>query len=210
LIHHFCNRTEHSWYVSIDPEWAGDWFNQHGISSLFDDFDAAVELITDRHGEAWASLADRRVYEIHYQAVRIYGMLHARWICQPRGMAQMKLKVDDGVFGQCPRFACHGTNALPMGETLTVRRHTAKLFCPRCRDIYRTPSGVPVDGAHFGPAFPHMFLCEFTMFDKSAEFAPFEVRAFGFKVHRPPAARVPAHATNRHDEEVPLPRASGV
>ncbi|OHT03004.1 Casein kinase II regulatory subunit family protein [Tritrichomonas foetus] len=200
-IRQFCKLNP--WYVQIDNDWAGDWFNQYGIASNFDEFDAAVELMTDSHSADWARYSEEKICVIHQQAMKIYGMLHARWICQPKGMAAMKDKYEKGIYGKCIRYGCSGTHLLPMGTTFTLRRHSAKLFCPKCNDIYRAPDSIVLDGAHFGPAFPHMFLYEYKQFDKTAEFEPFEIKAFGFKIHRNPHSRFPVHMKNRYDQENP-------
>jgi casein kinase II subunit beta len=200
-ITQFCQEPANSWYVPIDVDWAADWFNQHGISNHFDNFDEAIELIADRQSSKWESFTDEQIRDIHTQALRIYGLLHARWICQPRGMSLMKEKYDAGIFGQCPRFSCNGTKMLPMGTTLIPRRHSVKLFCPTCCDIYRCPPDRSIDGAHFGPAFPHMFLFEYSECDKCREFKPFERMAFGFKVRSARQSRALPHATNVHDVE---------
>ena len=200
-IRQFCKQNP--WYVPIDSEWAGDWFNQYGISQQVDDFDSAVEMIIDQHSSNWANYSDEKIRMIHQQALRVYGILHARWICQPKGMSLMKEKYEKGVYGQCQRYACNGTHLLPMGTTFTIRRHSTKLFCPKCCDIYRAPSLIVLDGAHFGPAFPHMFLSEYTQFDRSKDFKPFEIKAFGFKIHRTPKSRFLVHDSNKYEEETP-------
>ena len=200
-IRQFCRLN--SWYVAIDNDWAGDWFNQYGISSNFQDFDAAVELIIDQHSGEWARYSEEKITLIHQEALKIYGMLHARWICQPKGMQAMKEKYEKGIYGKCIRYGCHGVNLIPMGTTFTLRRHSAKLYCPKCCDIYRAPDNIILDGAHFGPAFPHMFLFEYKQFDKSKEFEPFEIKAFGFKIHKGPNYRFPAHSKNKYEQETP-------
>jgi casein kinase II subunit beta len=199
-IQQFCGQNP--WYVEIETEWAADWFNQYGISDHFEDFDDAIDLICDRRSgnTEWKNLKDSLILTIHQQATRIYGMLHARWICLPKGMGLMKVKYDAGAYGKCPRFLCRDTNMLPMGTTLSLRRHSAKLYCPQCCDIYRPPPNVTLDGAHFGPAFPHMFLFEYGQFDTSNHFKPFEMKVFGFKVHQ--VGGKGPHATNRHEVEV--------
>jgi casein kinase II subunit beta len=186
--------------VEIEREWAADWFNQYGIEEHFDDFDDAVELICDRRSNTdWETLEVTQIQSIHQQATRIYGVLHSRWICLPRGMALMRAKYESGIYGVCPRFLCQGTKLLPMGTTLAIRRHSAKLYCPMCCDIYRPPADVTLDGAHFGPAFPHMFLFEYAQLDKSRDFKPFVMRAFGFIIRKPPGITV--HDSNRHENE---------
>ena len=202
-IRQFCRQPQNAWYAAIDPEWAADWFNQYGISSHFDDFDLAIELISDRHNQSWSRMSEDHITTVHQQALRIYGLLHARWICQPRGMAQMKDKYEKAVFGRCPRFSCKGTKVIPMGQTLHMRRHSVKMYCPKCADIYRPPPEFTLDGAHFGPAFPHMFLSEYEQFDKTKEFVPFEIKAFGFKIHRSKQARFLVHEKNRYEDEYP-------
>jgi casein kinase II subunit beta len=201
-IAQLCDLPEYSWYVAVDRDWAGDWFNQYGVNGHFDDFDDAIDLICDKRSSGkWLSLKDGQVIAIHQQALRIYGMLHARWICLPRGMVLMKEKYEAGVFGECPRVACNGAKVLPMGTTLIVRRHSAKLFCPICCDLYRAPVALTFDGAHFGPAFPHMFLFEYQQFDRSAEFRRTEMRAFGFRIHRPDERERRPHDTNKQENE---------
>ena len=200
-IRQFCHQNV--WFAAVDADWAADWFNQYGINKSFDEFESAIELISDRHSDDWPKFSEEKITQIHQQALRIYGLLHARWICQPRGMAQMKEKYEQGVFGKCPRFGCHGTKVIPMGQTLTYRRHSAKLFCPKCYDIYRAPPEFVIDGAYFGPAFPHMFLSEYGQFDKHKDFKPFEAKAFGFKIHKSPHSPFKVHDSNKYEVENP-------
>lgn len=201
-IKQFCNQPQNSWFVQIDPDWVADWFNQYGIDDMFTDFDMAIELITDRHSDNWDSFTEQKISLIHQQALRIYGMLHARWITQPRGMNLMKEKYEKGVFGTCPRYSCKGAKVIPMGQTLAVRRHSAKIFCPKCRDIYR-PTEVVLDGAYFGPAFPHIFLSEYSQYDKRKEFEPYQMKAFGFKIHQGVGAKPKPHDKNKYEDERP-------
>jgi casein kinase II subunit beta len=115
----------------------------------------------------------------------LYGLIHARWILQPRGLALMKDKFQTGAFGECPRFQCHEQWVIPIGESQQPRKHSAKVYCPKCGDIYR-PEGVTVDGAHFGSAFPHVFLIEYPQFNSRDQFEQFVPEIFGFtKFERP-------------------------
>jgi casein kinase II subunit beta len=110
-------------------------------------------------------------------------------------------------YGVCPRFYCRAIPLMPMGTSPVPNRHSAKLFCSRCVDLYRPPPEKRFDGAHFGPAFPSVFLVNFPDFDGRRRFHPVEHRIFGFKIYRDPIALGP-HATNDHrNEDELLPRA---
>ena len=201
-IKQFCSQPANSWFVEMDTNWAGDWFNQYGIKENFEDFDDAIDLITDNKSREWQNITEEDAISIQQQATRIYGLLHARWISQPRGMEQMKQKYDQKLFGTCPRVNCNGTPLLPMGTTFSLRRHSVKLFCPCCKDIYKAPPYPVIDGAYFGPAFPHMFLSEYIKCDKTHEFKPFIQMAFGFKIRRPRGAKPLPHLSNIQELDI--------
>lgn len=200
-ITQFHELEKNKWYVPIEPAWVADWFNQYGIRDAFKLFDEAVELITDKHSDKWPTFDDDKICKIHVEAVRIYGLLHQRWIAQPKGLELMKKKYDQGVFGYCPRVNCRRCKLLPMGTTLEMRKHSVKLFCPCCCDLYKAQTKYIIDGAHFGPMFPSLFLFEYTKYDISDKFVPFEYKVFEFKVHRDQPRALP-HDTNIHDNDI--------
>jgi casein kinase II subunit beta len=201
-IKQFCSQNGNSWYVPVEADWASDWFNTHGIKELFPDYDLAVELISDKHSDDWIYLSDEAVASILMQATQVYGLIHQRWICQTRGMSQMRKAYDKGIFGKCPRFSCHDQLLLPVGTTLRPRRHSVKVFCPQCCDIYLAPADVKLDGAHFGPAFPSIFLFEYPELDQRRQFKQFIHPAYGFMVDAS-RGRFEPHATNNHTKEMP-------
>ncbi|OEH80030.1 casein kinase II beta subunit [Cyclospora cayetanensis] len=61
------------------------------------------------------------------------------------------------------------------------------LFCPLCREVYEMLNGNEVtkdiDGAYFGPSFPHIFLQTFSSWVPNAAPIPYQPRLFGFKIH---------------------------
>lgn len=195
------------WFVKVDTNWALDWFNQHGFSSIITDFDDALSVLAlGSPKEQSGSLSHYsgqdivRIQALNQQAQRLYGLLHARFICQPAGLNKMAELIRKGIYGKCPRTLCEGCPVIPVGTTLTMRRHSVKLFCPCCRDIYKSPSYPVIDGAYFGPAFAHIFImdhaAEFKIYED--RFRPFVQKAFGFNIRRPPEFRKLPHHTNIH------------
>ena len=203
-IRQFCERVEPRWYVPVDREWAVDWFNTYGLKDFIPDFELALDVIGDRRSDEWRTLSDEKVANVVIQAGHLYGLIHARWICQNRGLNQMQKKYERAEFGRCPRVHCENQALLPMGTTNRPKRHCAKLFCPKCCDIYVPQSEVKVDGAHFGPAFPHIFLSEFPSYANARkEFKPFHRKAFGFKISRNSLNRFLPHERNDYQDENP-------
>lgn len=196
-IKQFCSHPLNSWYAEVDIEYANDWFNHYGLKETIDLFDEALEMICDTHSEKWAEYDIKKITEIQQQSIRLYGLLHARYILQGKGLKQMKEKYEKGIFGHCPRFSCNNQHLLPYGETVQPNHHSAKLYCPQCRDIYRPPESCLIDGAHFGPAFPHAFLIEYPKFNTGDQFKPYSPKVFGFIVfERTDKGLFYAHATN--------------
>lgn len=201
-IKQFCQLPENKWFAQIDRDWAADSFNNYGLRDMFTNFDIALDLIIDSHSDEWTVLSDQSIISVLIQSKNLYGMLHSRWICQTKGLSQMKKKFEAGLFGDCPRHNCNKQHLLPMGTSLKPKHHSVKLFCPNCYDIYVPPKSIKIDGAFFGPAFPHWFLKEYEKYDKFNEYQPFEFEMFGFKLHTP-KKRFDPHETNDHEDEYP-------
>jgi casein kinase II subunit beta len=66
----------------------------------------------------------------------LYGLIHARFILSPRGLAMMKEKFTLGSFGYCPRVLCERQNVLPIGVSEDLSTSRVKVYCPKCQDVY--------------------------------------------------------------------------
>lgn len=89
----------------------------------------------------------------------LYGLIHARFILSPRGLAMMKEKYMMGSFGYCPRVLCERQSVLPIGVSEELSTSRVKVYCPRCQDVYiPRQKQLDIDGAYFGTSFPHIFL----------------------------------------------------
>jgi casein kinase II subunit beta len=51
-------------------------------------------------------LENEKFLELYQEATDIYGLIHARFILTPKGLALMREKYLLGKFGICPRVLC--------------------------------------------------------------------------------------------------------
>ena len=78
-----------------------------------------------------------------------------------------------------------------MGFADDPKHGMVKLYCPRCRDVYNcNASQRHIDGAFFGPTFPHIFFMSFDECVPDAAMEPYVPRVFGFRIH-PSSTSIP-------------------
>lgn len=182
-VQQFCSKRENNWYVVIEFRYLNDVFNYHGIKHHIPNFHLSHQMITDHHSKEWNYLSDEDVIEIHEQAKQLYGLIHARWVCSPRGLELMKRKVvEKNRYGFCPRHHCFNAPLIPVGLSPEPNRHSAKLFCTCCADIYKPPEDKRIDGAHFGPCLPAVFLVAYPEHDKRGKCERPVQKFMGFKI----------------------------
>lgn len=114
-------------------------------------------------------MLSRRYLSIYQEATDIYGLIHARYIVTPKGLAIMRQKFMKGDFGVCPRVLCDRQPTLPIGMSEEIRTSRVKIYCPKCQEVYIPKKKChDIDGAYFGCSFPHILLmvgalrCRFT------------------------------------------------
>lgn len=139
-----------NWFVEIDNVFRDSPVSYYGLSDYVPHFSNA------------ASVVQRLNYcinldsELSASCMKLYGLLHARYIITQDGAQLMNLKYRSGLFGHCPREMCNEQNLLPVGLSDIPDKDTVKGFCPRCHDIYELHKNI--DGAFFGSSFPLMFM----------------------------------------------------
>lgn len=75
------------------------------------------------------------------------------------GLALVREKYLNGVYGVCPRIICNKQVVLPIGLSNETKYARVKIFCPRCEEIYNPKQRLKeMDGAYFGLNFPQLFL----------------------------------------------------
>ena len=126
---------------------------------------------------------DPRFLEVYQHATELYGLLHARYINTPEGLAIMRERYLGGRFGNCPRVMCEKQNVLPIAISEDTKIARVKVFCPRCNDIYAPKKkSADADGAYFGTSFPHLLLMTYPDLKPHFPREPFHPRIFGFRI----------------------------
>ena len=119
------------------------------------------------------------------QAVKeVYGKIHKRFIKTAKGLALIREKYLNGVYGTCPRILCDKQILLPIGLSEDEKFSRVKLYCPLCEEVYNTRhQGFDIDGAYFGTSFPQAFLMAYPDLNpKLKEYKGYIPKLFGFRI----------------------------
>ncbi|CAM9450992.1 unnamed protein product [Chrysoparadoxa australica] len=180
-IEWFCGLEGHELFCKVEKSYIEDGFNLYGLSQHVPNINACLDVILDR------CIPLDQGSHLLSSAFMLYGLIHARFIVTAAGLETMSKKYLQGEFGTCPRHLCHGQPVLPVGLKDGPSTEGAKLFCPKCRDIYSIPrpsAGEPLDGAYFGTTFPHLFLMSFSHLLPDPPRDMYHPRIFGFKINQ--------------------------
>mmetsp|Transcript_20168 Transcript_20168/g.37560 ORF Transcript_20168/g.37560 Transcript_20168/m.37560 type:complete len:185 (+) Transcript_20168:8677-9231(+) len=170
--------------TEVDEEYIRDNFNLYGLRSRFPHFTDALELILSAESPDEDDLKDEQYLELLQEATDLFGLIHARFIVSPRGLAIIREKFLNGRFGVCPRVMCEKQNVLPIGMSEDLRTSRVKIFCPRCEDVYIPKQRyADVDGAYFGTSFPHVLLQTYEDLYPQPPTSTYTPRVYGFKVY---------------------------
>lgn len=184
-IQWFCNLEDHHFFCSVDYDYIKDSFNLYGLKKLFSHYNEALNMILDPDSPEDEDLEDQRFLDIYQEAMDLYGLIHARFIISPKGLAVMREKFLNGVFGVCPRVLCSGQYVLPIGISENLRHSRVKVYCPKCEDVYIPKKKCSdVDGAYFGCSFPHILLQTYPDLVPKEKKVLYVPRIFGFKLYK--------------------------
>ena len=124
-------------------------------------------------------------YLDNLQAVKeVYGKIHKRFIKTAKGLALIREKYLNGVYGTCPRILCDKQILLPIGLSEDEKFSRVKVYCPLCEEVYNTRhQGFDIDGAYFGTSFPQAFLMAYPDLNpKLKEYKGYIPKLFGFRI----------------------------
>jgi len=155
----FLSSKGNEYFCEVEEDYILDRFNLTGLNTEIANYSQALDLITDNLDD---EIHDELRGTLDVQARLLYGLIHARWIVNARGLAKMLEKYKKVDFGRCPRVLCQSQPLLPVGLTDVAYEKSVKLYCGRCEDIYSPKSSRhgSIDGAYFGTSFPHLlFMC---------------------------------------------------
>ena len=121
--------------------------------------------------------------EVYQAAMDLYGLIHARFILSPRGLAMMREKFLLGAFGMCQRILCDRQVVLPIGLSEELSTSRVKIFCPRCQEVYvPRQKHLDIDGAYFGISFANILFKTYPdLYPKDGPLT-YQPLIFGFKI----------------------------
>lgn len=180
-IRDFVNKPENSFLCIVNTDFIEDAFNLQKLHKYFCNgiiYEYALDLILDEkiNVKVWKYKKD----EIELAAEKLYGLIHARYICTNPGIYKMVNKYYYHSFGTCPRILCNGFPVIPIGQNDIPGISTVKLYCSNCKDIYQSDSKL--DSAYFGSSFPHLLLHNFPMLTHMKDKEKFIPKIYGFKI----------------------------
>lgn len=186
-IQWFCSLDGHEFFADVDDEFIRDNFNLYGLRNRVANFDRALGMILSDSPPRDEDLEKKEFLELYRDATELFGLIHARFILSPKGLAAMKEKYYEGDFGTCPRVFCDGSHVVPVGLSEDLRMHRVRVFCPMCQEVYDTPndgdaSAQDIDGAFFGASFAHVFFQTFTQLLPLEVLIPHEPKVYGFSI----------------------------
>lgn len=147
----FVQRNE--WLCVVEESYANDNFNLYGLSNTTENYQQIIKMIRGQFYDYNLNLSEN---QIRKECESLYGLIHARYLLTFNGVKAMQTKYEKAIFGRCPRVACKRQALLPIGLSPNLGEMKVKTFCPCCLDIYDT--NCELDGAFFGPYFPHFFM----------------------------------------------------
>ena len=108
----FCSLKGNEFFAEVEHDFMQDDFNLTGLSAQVPYYEYALDTILDAESATAAKFSKDQQEAVESAAELLYGLIHARYIITPRGMAAMLEKYKAVQFGRCPRVHCQGQPAL--------------------------------------------------------------------------------------------------
>jgi casein kinase II subunit beta len=127
-IEWFCDLDGHEFLIEIDEDYIVDNFNLYGLRPLIKHYDQALEMILSKEAPGSEDFNNAEYLTVYESAMDLYGLIHARYITSPKGLAITREKYLMGTFGNCPRVKCKRHYVLPIGTSNKLNESRVKVF----------------------------------------------------------------------------------
>lgn len=174
----FCRLEENMFFVEIDEEFLKNKANLIGIKTR-----DHLEIILSPEPPDESAINEEYMEQIS-QIKETYGLIHKRFITTPKGLALMREKYLNGIYGHCPRIMCEKQILLPCAISEDMKYSRVKVFCPLCEEVYKPRVKCDdMDGAYFGTSFPQMFLMSYPDLNPKLQvYKKYVPKLYGFKI----------------------------
>lgn len=195
------SKLGHEIFAKVDEEFILDDFNLKGLNSYIPNLRHAIYYILNYEVSDSEDDPAENEQDIGKYAEMAYGLVHARYIQTPKGMKQMMMRYQKGVFGTCPRVYCEHQPLLPYGRSEVPGNSPVRFYCARCQDVYAAQKSrhEDIDGAFFGPNFAHIFVVNYPLLSVKPK-QKFLGTICGFKMHE---------SSNNHPQKIVFDPATG-
>ena len=177
-IQWFVNLKGNEFFCEIDEDFIRKKSNLIGIK-----YDECIDTLLSPEAPNDATLNEEYLENLN-NIKDVYGLIHKRFIQTPKGLALMREKYLNGVYGRCPRIMCDKQILLPVGLSEDLKFSRVKVYCPICEEVYKSrQKGSDIDGGYFGVSFPQAFLMAYPDLDpKHHDYQKYIPKIYGFKV----------------------------
>lgn len=180
----YCSLDGHKFLMEVPEDYIQDAFNLYGLKAKVSMFNEAIELILTGGIPDEDDLQDEGFLEIYKASSELYALIHARYSQTTGGLSTMREKFIAGIYGICPRVLCEKQRVLPIGISDQLGISRAKIFCPKCQDIYvPKEKHANIDGANFGTSAPHLFLQTYSELYPPTNLNKYVPKVYGFRMH---------------------------
>lgn len=161
-IQWFCNFRKHEFFLEIDEDFLRKKSNLVGI-----DCKQYIPKMLDKNPSNFPEINEEELTDEQFDnelgpIKTVYGLIHKRFITTPTGLALMREKYLNEIFGHCPRILCDKQVLLPIGLSEELKFSKVKVYCPLCGEVYKPKvKGGFMDGAFFGTSYPQIFLMNY-------------------------------------------------
>ena len=176
-IQWFCQLDGNEYFVEIDEDFIKNKMNLIGIKCK-----PYLETILSQEYPS-DQISEENIENLQ-QIKEIYGLIHKRFISTPKGLALMREKYLNGIFGRCPRILCEKQVLIPVGLSEDTKFSRVKVYCPVCCEVYKPREKVrDIDGAYFGNSFPQIFFMAYPDLNpKVKKVNSYIPKLYGFKI----------------------------